>query len=254
MQIQGVEKNGQLLLMFDNVSPKKVTRLLVPLYGGSRNNRRGKTLPTMMEIARLTKGGLIAAFDFRGMNQGEDFSVSGLHTRVDDARANLTKLQDEYDPPEVVIVAESMGGYIASHLVDLLGKDDTLILVAPAAYDKKVVAEKIPFGSKFTEAIRREGSWQDSDAWDNMAGFNGKLLVLQWGADEVVPREIPQMYFDAATKAQGRTLITAQNFTHKSIFGTHEDGVNPNTPEFVALREIEGWLERVRLSRRSTRL
>ncbi len=253
MQIQGMEKNGQLLLTFDNVSPKKVTRLMVPLYGGSRNNRRGKTLPTMMEIARIANGGLIAAFDFRGMNQGEDFLESGLHTRIEDARTNLAKLKKEYAPPEIIVVAESMGGYIGSHLTDLLGKGDTMILVAPAAYDKKVVTEKIPFGARFTEAIRREGSWQESDAWDNMARFNGKLLVLQWGADEVVPREIPQMYFEAAKQAQGKTLIMAQNFTHKSIFGTHEDAANPNTPEFVALREIAGWLERMRLAHHSTR-
>ena len=52
----------------------------------------------------------------------------------------------------------------------------SLILIVPGIYTPS--AYTLPFGPQFSSAIRRERSWEDSDAWDMLAQYRGRLLVV----------------------------------------------------------------------------
>jgi len=96
-----------------------------------------------------------------------------------------------------------MGGYNAIRLSKIL-KPAVLILSVPAVYHP--AAYSVPFGPDFSRIIRQERSWEESDAWDILSTFEGHLLILAGGQDEVIPREVPERLYTCASRASSRQL------------------------------------------------
>ena len=115
----------------------------------------------------------------------------------------------------LAVVGTSMGAYNAIRLLDTQ-KVDALVLVVPAVYTPE--AYDLPFGPQFTAAIRRERSWADSDAWERMGTFTGRLLVLAAEHDSVIPSEIPELLFQSAHRAAWRRLQVIDGASHHRLF------------------------------------
>lgn len=165
------------------------------IYGGSRNFTQDK-LDDIKTL--LCENNFVAAsFDFRGMGpDSSNFENTGLHTRIKDAREVLRQLILTFPTSRIFVLGVSMGGYIATFLDprEIAG----MVLVAPAAYDVRAVHDKVNFGPKFSEIIRRENSYLDSDAFVRFGKFRlVRTAIIRFKDDEVVPEAVTMRYFNA---------------------------------------------------------
>ena len=165
------------------------------IYGGSRDFSQDKLYD--MKALLCENNFIAASFDFRGMGpDSSDFENTGLHTRIKDAREVLRQIIFTFPASRIFVIGVSMGGYIATFLDprEIAG----MVLVAPAAYDVRAVHEKVNFGPKFSEIIRREKSYLDSDAFVRMRKFRlVRTAIISFDDDEVVPEDVILRYFNA---------------------------------------------------------
>ena len=86
-------------------------------------------------------------------------------------------------------------------------------LAIPAAYAPAAYAQ--PFGPQFSACIRQPRSWEHSQAFEILAGYRGRLLVLSAEADAVIPPEIPPRLYEAAAQASWRAHHCIPEAGHK---------------------------------------
>ena len=190
--------------------------LVLIVYGGGKQFTQDEL--GLMKTAFVDRNMLAAGFNFRGHISGnpQAFSDTGLHTRIEDARAVLDLLSRTYPHAPITVVAVSMGGYVASFLDT--GKIKNLVLVGPAAYHPEAVERKVNFGPDFTAIITKEKSWEGSDAFKNIAGFSkSSLLVIRFDRDNVIPPRIPELYLGSHPGTPPKQLIN-MNFPHNGNF------------------------------------
>jgi esterase/lipase len=104
-----------------------------------------------------------------------------------------------------------MGGYTAVKLLEYYPVKN-LILVVPAMYDSK--AYKVSFNNGFTEIIRRPQSWGDSDAWQILSEYEGRLFIIAAEKDNVIPLAVVNKIYNSAVNAEKRFLFIAPQATH----------------------------------------
>ncbi len=125
------------------------------------------------------------AFDHSGHGQSTgQLNQSSLKKRVNEAHEAVKAAS--FSQP-VSIFSYSMGGYVAIKLINHI-KIDKLVLLCPGIYDRD--AYELKFDSGFTEVIRKEESWKNSDAYELLESFKGKLLVFIGEDDEVIPNGV----------------------------------------------------------------
>ena len=157
------------------------------------------------------------SFDFIGHGEtGGSLLGSTLHARTDQAAAVIRHACVE----PLTLVAASMSGYTAIKLSETFAVEN-LILLVPAVYTHR--AYDIPFGSAFSAAIRRPGSWRDSDAFRVLSAFKGNLLIIAAESDDVIPREIIEGIYAAANNARARHLHIVPGSRHVSLFPRERD-------------------------------
>ena len=153
-----------------------------------------------------------ASFDFIGHGEtGGSLLGSTLHERTDQAAAVIRHTGRE----PLTLIGASMSGYTAVRLTEVFAVDNMVLLV-PAVYTAR--AYDLPFGPAFSAAIRTPGSWQESDALAILSRFEGNMLIVAAESDGVIPREIPERLFAAATKANTRHLHIVPGSGHLSLF------------------------------------
>jgi pimeloyl-ACP methyl ester carboxylesterase len=180
-------------------------RLLV-LHGGGQSNRERFRL---LREYLFTQGVGSVAFDCVGHGDtGGDLKQSSLQSRTRQACAVIDTLAL---PQPFSILAASMGGYTAVTLLPRYALA-SLILLGPAMYAAEAYA--VPFNAGFTEIIRRPNSWESSDAWDLLAGFTGRLLLVAGERDSVIPSGVIRNIYDSARNARARTLFVAPGASH----------------------------------------
>jgi pimeloyl-ACP methyl ester carboxylesterase len=106
---------------------------------------------------------------------------------------------------------------------------DALVLMVPGVYTP--AAYELPFGADFSSVIRRERSWVDSDAWDILSRFQGRLLVIAAEHDATIPLEIPERLVAAAVSAASRQLYVVPDAEHNYLWGLLAE----SPPKFDAL-------------------
>ncbi|WP_107400553.1 aminoglycoside phosphotransferase family protein, partial [Streptomyces africanus] len=108
----------------------------------------------------------------------------------------------------LVLVGFSMSGQTVADLVGHYGdRVAALGLCAPAVYAAQ--AWDVPFGAgdgRFSEIIRRPGSWRESPALDVLRGYEGRAVLAVPRTDEVIP--------PAVTDAVSEALARRAQFTH----------------------------------------
>ncbi|CAG0935486.1 hypothetical protein TFLX_04327 [Thermoflexales bacterium] len=159
---------------------------IICLHGGGPSS---KDSTQYLATALQAKGNTVIRFDFSGQGDSTgELAKSSLKKRLLETKAVLAYfgLADR-----ISVIGTSMGGYIAS----LLAKEITvenLILFGPAAYTTK--AWDVEFGSGFTEIIREENSFLDSDILDLPKHFTGNALYIAGENDEIIPKQVVDLY------------------------------------------------------------
>jgi len=87
-----------------------------------------------------------------------------------------------------------------------------LILLVPAMYTS--MAYTVPFNEGFTDIIRQPESWENSDAWDILSGYRGRLLIIAAENDKVIPKRVIKKIYDSAVNAKERKLFVAPKASH----------------------------------------
>jgi pimeloyl-ACP methyl ester carboxylesterase len=196
------------LLVGDVLAADTAPHLLVLHGAGQSCRERFRQLREYL----LERGVGSVAFDCIGHGDtGGDLRSSSLKSRTDQACAVIEAVSL---PEPFSVLAGSMGGYTAVTLLPRY-RIANLILIGPAMYTAEAYA--MPFNRGFTEVIRRPNSWEHSDAWDLLAGFTGRLLVIAGEKDAVIPPGVIRNIHDSARNAAERTLYVARGASHMII-------------------------------------
>lgn len=180
------------------------------LHGAGNSTRRGHHL---LRGALQQRGLGSVCFDAIGHGEtGGTFAQSSLASRTRQAQAVLAA--SALAEP-LVVFGSSMGAYNAICLSEQ-HRIDALVLIVPGVYTPS--AYEVPFGPDFSAIIRRERSWADSDAWDILSRFAGRLLVIHAEHDAVIPLEISARLVDAACNAESRQLHIVQGAGHNRLW------------------------------------
>ena len=181
------------------------------IHGGARNQ------DTFLDLRQwfgehLNIGSI--AFDCIGHGQSEgQLSDSSLSQRTQQAIQVIQNCHVKVN----LCIGVSMGAYNAIQLSRLL-ELDALILIVPGIYTPS--AYHVNFGEKFSEIIRTKNSWMNSDAWEILSTFKGKLLIVSAENDEVVPSAIPQKLYESAHHASWKQHLIIPNAIHKKFINS----------------------------------
>jgi pimeloyl-ACP methyl ester carboxylesterase len=153
------------------------------------------------------------AFDFIGHGEtGGQLTQSSVASRTRQTQAVIAARQLRQP---LAVIGFSMGASNAIALAQS-GLVSSLILIVPGVYIPE--ANDVPFGPQFSEIIRRDRSWEHTDAWDILAQFRGRLLVIAAENDVVIPREIPERLVASAVNASWRKLLVVERAEHTRLF------------------------------------
>lgn len=181
---------------------------LFGIHGGGASNR---SVWDGLRHSLWQRGVGSTALDCVGHGQtGGAFAESSLQRRSQQARAVMQRAAVR----PTALAGISMGAYNALRLSEEL-EAQALILIVPGIYTPE--AHEVPFGPDFSAIIRRPRSWIDSDAWDILGRFRGRLLVVAGAADSVIPLEIPERLHAAATHASRRELLVVPGAGHSGL-------------------------------------
>lgn len=135
----------------------------------------------------LVKDGIAScAFDFIGHGEtGGQLESSSLEERTDQASSVIDTLSM---PQPIGIVATSGSADVAIRLTQFF-EVNRLVLLVPAV--------------------------QDEEAWETLNTFDGKLLIIAAGDDQVVPREIVDQIYAEAKYAASRQIHVVEGASHQ---------------------------------------
>jgi len=180
------------------------------LIHGAGTSERGRF--AALRSALQERGFGSTAFDCIGHGEtGGAVHESSLGSRTRQAEAVIDA------SPGVVpraVIGTSMGAYNAVKLLATMPLE-ALVLVVPGVYTPD--AYELPFDAGFTAVIRRERSWDNTDAWSILEKFTGRLLVIAAEHDTVIPPEIPERLFQSARKSCWRKLHVVAGAKHNRL-------------------------------------
>ncbi len=179
-----------------------------------------------------------ASFDFVGHGETDgNIRETTLHSRTNQAATVINHICQE----PLTLIAASMGAYSAIKLTEIF-RVENLILLVPAVYTPQVY--DIPFGPGFSAHIREQGSWKDSDAFDIISNFNGKVAIIAAQYDDVIPSELIEQLYASIINARKRILHIVPDSRHVSLFPREKDFLVAMDILLGVLRGREGKLEK----------
>jgi len=183
---------------------------ILHVHGAGNSSRHGHRI---LRSALQERGIGSTCFDCIGHGDtGGTLAQSSVASRTRQAAAVATA---RGLPQPMAIFGASMGAYNAIRLTQHF-QADALVLMVPGVYTPP--AYEVPFGPDFSAIIRRDRSWDDTDAWDILSRFEGRLLVIAAEHDAVIPLEIPQRLVAAARNAQSSVLHVVEGAAHNYLW------------------------------------
>ena len=165
---------SQVIVISKNSRPE-----VLILHGAGNASRRDFRLFRQELLAYEISS---AAFDFVGHGDtGGKLKNSSLISRTRHACCVVDSLRIQQP---FSVIAASMGAYTAVKLLEYY-QIKNMIFIVPAMYDSK--AYNVPFNKGFTEIIRQPQSWRNSDAWQILVKYKGRLFTIAAERDEVIP-------------------------------------------------------------------
>jgi pimeloyl-ACP methyl ester carboxylesterase len=191
-------------------APGEPARATAVLLHGAGNGSKERLVPLLSEFA--AHGCHALAFDFSGHGESTGLLRElSLRRRFEQA-VSVIDAHARVDGP-LVLVGFSMSGQTVADLARHYGdRVAALGLCAPAVYTAG--AWDVPFGAgdgRFSEIIRRPGSWRESPALDVLRGYEGRAVLAVPGTDEVIP--------PAVTETVSEALARRAQFTHWELPG-----------------------------------
>lgn len=197
--------SGTSIIQGDFMLSQNNTNVLCMHGGGLRGRVGFNTIR-----AKLVDIGIGSyAFDYIGHGEtGGELLNSSLKNKVEQT---LLMIDSQNIQEPHTLIASSMGSYVAIKVTELCNIEN-LILIAPAVYSKD--AYSTPFGVGFSEIIRKENSWQNTDAWEVLSKYTGNLLIFKAENDQIIPEGVVENIYDSAIHAKERKIITVPKATH----------------------------------------
>jgi pimeloyl-ACP methyl ester carboxylesterase len=182
------------------------TSSVVCLHGGGPTGRHSTKY---LAAALQAKGKNVVRFDFSGQGGSTgEMAESSLAKRLAETQSVLDYIGLD---DEISVIGTSMGGHIACALAKEISIEN-LILFGPAAYTIK--AWDVAFGSGFTEIIREENSFLDSDIVDLLRDFSGNALCFIGSDDEIIPDRVVDIYKKALSHCSVFEAYTIMGCPH----------------------------------------
>ena len=128
----------------------------------------------------------------------------------------------------MALMGASMSAYTAIKLLEHYSIK-SLILLVPAMYAAQ--AYRVPFNQGFSDIIRQPQSWIHSDAWQILADFRGRLLIVAGEEDRIIPRDVITRIYNSAVNSSERELYVAPKASH-FVFTDLRSG-NPDEFEYI---------------------
>ena len=179
---------------------------IICLHGGGP---AGKDATGYLAAVLQQTGKSVIRFDFSGHGESSGkMTESSLAKRLLESKAVLDyfNLHDG-----ISVIGTSMGGYIPCKLINEIYIEN-LILFGPAAYSTR--AWDVPFGAGFTEIIREENSFLQSDIPELLAHFRGKALLIMGEQDEIIPPQVVALYKQALSQCSGFESLVILDCPH----------------------------------------
>jgi uncharacterized protein len=152
----------------------------------------------------------IHTFDFFGFGQSAvKITKSSLKIRQEQVESVIKDLQLK-EP--LNIIGSSMGGYNAVKLLEKYSVAN-LFLFCPGFYTPE--AFDVKFGNNFTNIIRKNNSWINSDAFKLLEKYTGNLFVCIGEEDEVIPKALIEKIAEVAKKTKKIQIYTVAKANHK---------------------------------------
>lgn len=196
---------GDRTLTGDIISKNSRPEVLI-LHGAGNASRRDFRLFRQELLLHQIPS---AAFDLVGHGDtGGELESSSLLSRTRQACSvvDALNLQQPFS-----VIGASMGAYTAVKLLEYY-QINSLVLIVPAMYTS--MAYNVPFNEGFTEVIRQPQSWDDSDAWDILSGYRGRLLIIAAENDKVIPKGVINKIYESAVNAEVCKLFIAPQASH----------------------------------------
>jgi pimeloyl-ACP methyl ester carboxylesterase len=162
---------------------------VICLHGGGPTGRHSTSY---LAAALQAEGRSVIRFDFSGQGDSTGkMAASSLAKRLAETKSVL----DYFGLDDgISVIGTSMGGHIACALAREISIEN-LVFFGPAAYTTR--AWDVAFGSGFTEIIREENSFLNSDIVDLLRGFSGNALYFIGSDDEIIPEQVVDLYREA---------------------------------------------------------
>jgi len=160
--------------------------------------------------SHLTKHGFSSVcFDFSGHGKSSGrIKNSSLRKRVFEA-LQVYRHTGLISP--ITLIGSSMGGSIALELLPLIPVYN-LILFCPALYAGE--AFNIPFGSGFTEIIRKKNSYERADVLENLKTFKGNILLFTAEYDKIIPERVIDLYWNNTDNVSKKMHVNLKETPH----------------------------------------
>lgn len=225
MKIQSVsipvksEKLAGLLYIPENLENKKLPSVVI-FHGRGNSKKRYMD----RSVALANKGIMTLIFDFRGCGESDgDFSKQTITMGYEDAVAGYEFLRNHplCDPSRLGVFGGSFGGYQAALLAGQY-PITSLVLSVPAIYQDgwwNVVPETMDI--ERNALYKQFSGFEKTKAIKAIQKYQGKILVIEHEKDEVVPRRIPEAYFDNILNAklkEKKMILNAPHSLHDPIF------------------------------------
>jgi pimeloyl-ACP methyl ester carboxylesterase len=214
--------------------PSSAKTSLLMLHGGG--DASGKRF-SQIRKKLLDEGISSCAFDFAGSGEsGGSTHNTSLEGRTRQARHVIAAQQ--LSPP-LSIVGASMGAYTAVRLLRHK-RVSNLILFVPGMYALDAYNKK--FQSEFSKIIRKPCSWVNSDAWDILGQFTGRLFVVAAENDPVIPEDVITRIIEAARKVRSKKLYIIPGAPHQILSYLEGNGspyMQPVVKEIVSMLKAE---------------
>jgi pimeloyl-ACP methyl ester carboxylesterase len=196
----------EILACSVDYADKVRTPSVVCLHGGGPTSRHSTEY---LAKALQANGRTVIRFDFSGQGDSTgEMAKSSLKKRLLETKAVLAYFGLE---DKLSVIGTSMGGYIACSLAKEVPIEN-LVLFGPAAYTRK--AWSVEFGSGFTEIIREDNSFLDSDISDLPNHFTGNALYILGKNDEIIPKQVVKLYRRALSHCTRLEEYTIANCPH----------------------------------------
>ena len=208
----------------DYYDEKKIQPSVICLHGGGSSSKKSTEYLTPVF---LEKNKSVIRFDFSGQGESSgEIKKSSLEKRNKEVKAILKYFNI---CENLTVIGSSMGGYIASTLV----KDfdiENLILFCPAAYSQDAWSVRFDLG--FTDIIRTEKSYLNSDIEDILSNYKGKSLFFIGSEDDIIPNEVVNL-FDISLK---NTIYSEKYILKNCPHPIHRWGIkNSHAQDFINL-------------------